>query len=537
MLNEVIIGRPLLQDSGSEDAFKLVRRWLKACREDQRDHAKCKMAFSSGFIDETTPPELPLRVIDVEGLEGMHSPRLIESKGIRARYVALSHCWGPPERPPLRTTISNLQDHLQQINWPDLPKTFKDAITTVREIGLQYIWIDSLCIVQDDQEEWLRESVKMGSIYERADLTIAASHSPDSWYGLFLPRSASPTVELPHFLEDQQTSTKVFATVRREQRDDTFPELGPLSKRAWATQEWLLSRRIVFYTNGQLIWSCKSHTQRETGEKFYCTARDTKWKNIIEQYSDRQLTHLTDRLIALEGLKTEFERKTRDLYLHGLWKNALPDQLLWQVTKKVYLACNPLNLPSWTWASIPCGVRFLHIAGAKNLCTSIKADGDKGLIIKAMVKQIEVLQRASEEVNDWKELEDDNEDGERMKEVERTPSLIARDIENSNAKQTVSLHWSIHNAYGDNLGWAVFDLWVENPASKSLFCLALMGSLPRRDEEKERRIGISISKKPREYWILVLEPYEGGAYKRVGVGKIYVRGWWQDAAIQEVSIL
>jgi hypothetical protein len=93
--------------------------------------------------------------------------------------------------------------------------------------------------------------------------------------------------------------------------DDTFPAHGSLSRRAWATQEWLLTRRIVFYTNGQIIWSCKRLMQRETGEKFYSTARNAKWKNIIEQYSERQLTHLTDCLIALEGLKTELQKRPR----------------------------------------------------------------------------------------------------------------------------------------------------------------------------------------------------------------------------------
>lgn len=513
MLDGMIVGRQPLQDSGSGEAFDLVKKWLKACRD---DHVKCRSTISGGMVDETTPPELPTRVIDVGSIDGTHPPRLIVPNGVKARYVALSHCWGPPEQPPLRTTRSNLNDLLQLINWTNLPKTFQDAITTVRQIGIRYIWIDSLCIVQDDQQEWLRESVKMGSIYERAEFTIAASHSPDSWQGLFLPRPELPVVELPHFLEGQNISTQVFATIRREQRDDTFPEHGHLSKRAWATQEWLLSRRIVFYTNGQIIWSCKTLTQRETGEKFYCTARNTRWKDIIELYSERLLTHPTDRLIALEGLKTEFEKKTGDSYRHGLWKNSLPDQLLWQVTRKVLQPRNPLQLPSWTWASIPCGIRFLRIDGAKSLCASIKHHGHRQLIINAMLKQVEVLRE-----NDT---------------LQRTPSIITRDIQNSNAKQTVFLHRTLYTANGDHIGWVVFDLWVEKLASKSLFCLALMGSLSRRDEAKERRTGITVSSKPREYWVLVLEPYKGTAHRRVGVGKIYRKEWWQDAPVQDVTL-
>jgi hypothetical protein len=120
--------------------------------------------------------------------------------------------------------------------------------------------------------------------------------------------------------------------------------------------------------------------------------------------------------------------------------------------------------------------------------------------------------------------------------LQRTPSIITRDIQNSNAKQTVFLHLTLYTANGDHIGWVVFDLWVEKLASKSLFCLALMGSLSRRDEAKERRTGITVSSKPREYWVLVLEPYKGTAHRRVGVGKIYRKEWWQDAPVQDVTL-
>lgn len=494
-----------------------MRAWIRSCRD---EHVECRGTFSGAIVDETALPELPTRVVDVGSIDSTQHVRLFESNGIKAKYIALSHCWGPRDRPPLTTTRSNLQEYCHHIYWSNIPKTFQDAITTVRQIGFQYIWIDSLCIVQDDQDEWSRESVKMGSIYERAELTIAASHSSDSWQGLFLPRSESPPiVELPQFFQGNQASIKVFATIRRDQVGDTFPEHGPLSKRAWATQEWLLARRIVFYTNGQIIWSCKTITQRETGEKFYSTARNSKWKNIIEQYSERQLTNLTDRLIALEGLRTELQKKTADTYLHGLWKNSLPDQLLWQVTRKIHETCNPLQLPSWTWGSAPCGVRFVRIDGAKSLCKSIKWDGSRELFLCAKLKQLESLQQSSE--------------------LEKYPLSVARDIQKSNAKETNSLHRSLYSANGEHLGWVVFDLWVEEPYYEPLFCLALMGTVSRRDEENEQRTGAGFSRKLREYWILVLQKSHNmeSTYERVGVGKTYGREWWQDTAMQDIKLI
>ncbi|CZR67680.1 uncharacterized protein PAC_17579 [Phialocephala subalpina] len=514
---EVMFGRERLLDSGCEEAFGLVRKWLNACRD---EHIECGVTFSGAVLDESIVPELPTRVIDVGSIDGTRPARLFESKGAKARYVALSHCWGSSDRPPLTTARSNLQKHCHEIYWSDIPKTFQDAISIVRQIGLQYVWIDSLCIVQDDQDEWLRESVKMGSIYERAEVTIAASHSPNSWQGLFLPRSASPpTVELPQFFQGEQASTGIFATIRRDKRNDIFPEHGSLSKRAWATQEWLLSRRIIFYTNGQIIWSCKTLTQRETGEKFYSNARNVRWKNVIEQYSDRQLTHLTDRLIALEGLRTELQKKTADTYIYGLWKNSLPDQLLWQVTRKLHESCNPLQLPSWTWVSVPCGVRFVRIDRAKSLCKSIKWEGVGELIISAKLKPIESLKESGES--------------------EKHPLTIARDIQKSNAEQTSRLYRYLYSANGENLGWVVFDLWIENLNSVPLFCLALMGTVSRKDEENEERTGTAASAKLREYWILVLERCDNtlSMYKRVGVGKTYGREWWHDTAVQVVKVI
>ena len=459
-------------------------------------------------------------MIDVRSSDGSQPVRLYEPKGAKARYAALSHSWGPPDRPPLTTTKGRLKEYRNEIYWTDISKTFQDAITTCRQIGLRYLWIDSLCIVQDDTEEWLRESEKMGSIYEKADITIAASHSPDSRHGLFLPRSASPPeVELPHFFEGEQASTKVFASIRRDKTEDIFPEYGPLSKRAWATQEWLLSRRMVFFTNGQLTWSCKTLTQRETGEKCHSTARNGKWKHIIEHYSERELTKPTDRLIALRGLKTEFQKKTGDVYLNGLWKTSLPDQLLWQVTRKVKEPSNPLLLPSWTWASVPCGVRFVRVDGAKNLCKSVKWETPGTLHLCAKLKQIESLRQSGE--------------------PEKYPPVVTLDIQKSYVKQTPMLNRYLYSAKGEGLGWVVFDLWSDELPSEPLFCLAAMSTVKVKDEEKEQRTGVVVSKKLREYWILVLKKISGtpNTYVRVGVGKMYGREWWQDATVQDVKII
>ncbi|KAL7933335.1 heterokaryon incompatibility domain-containing protein [Trichoderma chlorosporum] len=518
-----IVGRPPLQGPACDEAFSLLERWVHACK---RDHASCWETLSGSVIDESQPPELPSRVLHVSG----NNVRLLPSEGRRGRYASLSHCWGSSGRLPLKTTRANLKNHLRDIPWALIPKTFQDTITVARNIGLAYVWIDSLCIVQDDHQDWLKESKRMGSIYEQAELTIAASHTPGCWEGFFFPRHPPPpSVEMPSFFsQDDGVSngpgTQVFATVRRDTAANTFPEFGALNSRAWATQEWLLSRRIVFFTKGTIIWSCKAITQRETGERCYSVSRNTRWKNIIEQYSDRQLTFATDRLIALEGLRTELGKKIACEYAFGVWKESLPNQLLWQVTKRIdgAVISDPLKLPTWTWAHVPCGVRFLAIDRAKNLCGSIAFEDDdpRRMSVQARAKRVSVVTTALS-----------------SKQGDAVTEAIYADMKSSHAKSTSSMAQFILAQDGSLIGWTVFDLASEDAASGEILALALMGSISRRDEEAERRTGMTVSKKLRHYWVLMVRRRSDGRYHRVGVGKTYGQKWWQDADVETIDLV
>jgi hypothetical protein len=116
-------------------------------------HDECTLSLSETKIDEAVEPILPPRVIDVPRMQTPQKVKLFETQGARGYYTALSHCWGPPENRPLRTTRGNLADHLTGIQLCKLPKTYRDAVTVARALGIRYIWIDSLCIVQDDPDD------------------------------------------------------------------------------------------------------------------------------------------------------------------------------------------------------------------------------------------------------------------------------------------------------------------------------------------------------------------------------------------------
>ena len=160
-------------------------------------------------------------------------------------------------------TRVTLQGQVAGIAWGDIPKTYQDAIIAIHQIGLRFIWIDSLCIIQDDQDDWLRESKKTSLVYENACLTIAACHVSDSSQGCFFERSKqqNQAIELPYINPTGQPAGPMTAVAVQNNYAEISPEFRPVAIRAWATQELLLSRRMIFYTKGSLVWSCKFITE------------------------------------------------------------------------------------------------------------------------------------------------------------------------------------------------------------------------------------------------------------------------------------
>lgn len=134
------------------------------------------------------------------------------------------------------TATVTLQDRMAGIAWGDIPKTYQDAIIAICQIGLRFTRIDSLCIIQDDHDDWLRESKKMGLVYENACLTIAASSQ-----GYFFERSRqqNQAIELPYINPTGQSVGSMFAVAVQNNYAEISLEFGPLAIRTWATQEWL----------------------------------------------------------------------------------------------------------------------------------------------------------------------------------------------------------------------------------------------------------------------------------------------------------
>ncbi|KAF2461472.1 heterokaryon incompatibility protein-domain-containing protein, partial [Lineolata rhizophorae] len=254
--------------TGSACSFYLAEFWLKKCTT---EHEKCRQLDG--------PKPLPTRVIDVGPADQSRDPYLFETRGATGKYLALSHCWGTDERAVPTTETHNLRDRRFGISFDSLPPTFQDAIKVCRRFSIRYLWVDSLCVIQDSPKDWDVETSRMASVYSNAFFTIEASHGTSPQDGLFVRRDASfsrPCIirpsgtlvpfwavtpdDYPIMLRWPQHCTALSyygRPVPAEEGPSKHRALHePLESRAWALQEKLLSRRTLTYGANEIRWSC-----------------------------------------------------------------------------------------------------------------------------------------------------------------------------------------------------------------------------------------------------------------------------------------
>lgn len=205
-----------------------------------------------------SPAVLPSRLIDV-GTNGKGPIRLIQTEQkVQDWYIALSHCWGQiSDNQRFCTYKSNLNQLMADIPYDQLPATFRDAISVTRALGVRYLWIDSLCIIQKNDEDWANESGRMEDVFSNAYCTIAASSASSSLVGFLGPRKPRDTICI---------TTSSGPVYLAEPMDDfaTDVENSILSSRGWVFQERALSRRTVYFTSKQIYWECGNGVICET---------------------------------------------------------------------------------------------------------------------------------------------------------------------------------------------------------------------------------------------------------------------------------
>lgn len=319
----------------------------------------------------TAPSRLPTRVLDV-GTNRSSELRLHISGIETANYIALSHCWG--KAVVVTTTSENLPQRQQGINFDELPQTFQDAITVTRNLNVRYLWIDSLCIVQDDKNDWATESGEMASVYSQAYLVIGADKSSHC-HGGFLTgndRKEFKAEPLATVSCGNDRKSVVYAQKDGPRKHGNIYNLEPLAYRAWTLQEHILASRMVHFTNSEIIWECSSHVCCECmgldgsvpkldniKSQFHAYLRSEWskseslliWFKIVSELLTRSITNQMDVLPCMSGIASVMQASGTGKYLAGLWAEHLPDCLLW-VSYSKWQRFKPYRAPTWSWASI-----------------------------------------------------------------------------------------------------------------------------------------------------------------------------------------
>lgn len=253
---DIQIGFPLLPEIESATFYELLRRWLQDCD----NHQGCSHENTTAG-----PPRNPTRLIDVGEIASKRIylsdvKRFGHSYQDRLRYIALSHPWGDKEcHNHFSTTRKNIDNRVGEgIAFDELPTTFKDAVKVTRELGVQYLWIDSICIIQGDDGDFKDEAEHMEEVFSFAYCVIAASRAEGTSSGFLGKRPSRKFVEFETF---SGTNLYVCEVIEDFQRDVID---GALNKRGWVLQERALARRTIYFTETQIYWECGEGIRCET---------------------------------------------------------------------------------------------------------------------------------------------------------------------------------------------------------------------------------------------------------------------------------
>ncbi|KAF1949801.1 hypothetical protein CC80DRAFT_456958, partial [Byssothecium circinans] len=374
------------EGSGSERSLAVAKAWLQRCED---EHPSCRKELG----------RLPTRVVDVG--DGKILPKIYTSAGEHEPYVALSYCWGQEGNTLLLST--NKDEFQEGIAAKRLPRTIADAITITQKLGVKYLWVDALCILQDSTEDLKHELSHMGSIYANAWFTIAAKHAANANGGCFQTRDWSKSAIVPLNLRLSNITIPDYSLLSRRPTYMRTSPLNPvmafwkpgllakslqrykipmLETRCWTLQEEILSRRMLNCGEHELGWvcltsKCSGYDPTEFNLQKSVRSADAirtllaglngsgqttrskqeylffQWQRTVMNYSRRMTSDHRDKIVALASVQEAIGRELGDTPAAGIWKRRFfAHGLLWKVSNEhIERAIEAFFCPSWSWAS------------------------------------------------------------------------------------------------------------------------------------------------------------------------------------------
>ncbi|KAF2123183.1 heterokaryon incompatibility protein-domain-containing protein, partial [Lophiotrema nucula] len=312
----------------------------------------------------------PSRLLQVASSGDKVTIRLIEPQQPQP-YLVLSYCWGGDQEQKLMT--KNLELKKRNIIYDDLPRTITDAIKVTTKLGYEYIWIDSMCIVQDDDDDKMREIPMMSQIYSQADMTLAIACAATVTEGFLHHRRDTTVYGESYRLRFQCPDGQIGTVTAFNDPNNRVMKSCPLSERGWTLQERLLSTRMLEFSIKQARFICPNSEGRAdcvdgwnilptelyaddnipvmiSGHTFQL---QDMWRAIVENFTTkRQLSVLADRPFAIMGIAKGIGNTVEDAYIAGHWLSTLPLDLLWQGSHPPIILASRQRQPTWAWTSI-----------------------------------------------------------------------------------------------------------------------------------------------------------------------------------------
>jgi hypothetical protein len=480
----------LPETTSSESTITQIQSWLADCVK----YHDCSRKSSN-------PPKENLEGIRFISIQG-NTMFLVEDAR-PSRYACLSHCWGSGEALlETKTTSRTLKRHLDNgISFQLLPKTFQDAIEICQRLGINHLWIDSFCIVQDSDSDWRSQAARMSDVYKNAFITIAASSSSDATQGCFRETQQSHRGEhLPGYpsLYVREDPPIVYHS------NPETKKMLPLLTRGWVFQELVLSPRVVHFGSHEVGWQCQTESSAQSAPRRRWLVRGdnhfpgfstrthshvSEWREAVETYSWRGLTFQKDRLPAIAALAKEMlELRPDDQYIAGLWRSSLLTDLVWhnaiykpfnqmaKLQERIWLVTSDkaCTVPSWSWASVSGLVRWTSTDERLNLINGVQVldlvyevDGPS---VSGVIQEAKITVRAPlislSDIKNYVPLQD------RWKEGSEHPTAIQDAIQNPNLPTMNEIVWEFMTV--DDCGFIsdcsilpftnLFLLFLERPA-------------------------------------------------------------------------